>query len=63
MGSAAAFVLWVVALLMGTMKVPALIQLLALVTIPIGLGGSIFVIGWIAEGFAQPAEDRHAKLL
>jgi hypothetical protein len=52
-GSIAAVVLWVVAMLFYQPKINPVAQLIAFLLPPLILGGLIWIFGWIIEGFTM----------
>jgi hypothetical protein len=48
--------LWLVALSSGTMKVGPFEQLAAFMFLPLLVGGTMWIGGWILEGFAKQSD-------
>jgi hypothetical protein len=55
-GGFVALVLWLVALSSGTMKVGPFEQLAAFMFLPLLVGGTMWIGGWILEGFAKQSD-------
>jgi len=53
LGGCIALVLWLVALSSGTMKVGPFEQLAAFMFLPLFVGETIWIGGWVLEGFAK----------